>query len=296
MKASNKSFHNATWELPLPPPDGISNLDLELSEGVLNYYSLVQIHPDSDAMNTSQIIRASRQHPTLTKMIRAVCSSDQLPENPPPRPCAFVVNTDELTGPGKHWIALWLAEDGGIEMFDSYGRQPPRYGSHLVKFLDACSNECKYKTRVLQHARTRVCGQYCLYYLYWKCVGRSLESILDDFGIDKVQNDLRVADFVETNLPSPCDGRGQSCLKQMEERAHSHLTQKRVTFAEGPEMVTVNEWLDPEDKARKRQWHLLACGRMLFARRLRRAEKLIGPVFDLNHRQGWLNWYRHRDK
>jgi hypothetical protein len=33
-----------------------------------------------------------------------------------------VCNTDPSTKPGRHWIAIYVDEDGGREYFDSFGR------------------------------------------------------------------------------------------------------------------------------------------------------------------------------
>ena len=246
-------------------------------------------------MNTSQIRRATESHGLLNRVTRGVCALDELPEGLPSRPCAFVVNTGVSTGPGKHWIALWFAEDGSVEMFDSYGRWPHRYGSSLNSFVNRNSTACNFQTRVLQHKRTRVCGQYCLYYLYHKCQGRTLVGIANDFGLDKVENDIRVSEFVEITLPTLGAEGGQSCTTRIHESPERAVgSQKKVTFADEP--AEVHEWSDPDDKSHKQQWHLKARERMLVARRIRRAEKSIGPVFDPNYRRGWILWYRHTQK
>jgi len=49
-----------------------------------------------------------------------VFSVDNLPEDPH----LLVCNTDHSDEPGRHWIAIYVDNDGHGEYFDSFGRRP----------------------------------------------------------------------------------------------------------------------------------------------------------------------------
>ena len=47
-----------------------------------------------------------------------------------------------------------------------------------------------------QSAFSSVCGQYCIYFLYYRCRKRSMSSTVNSFVNDKLHNDQLVYDFV----------------------------------------------------------------------------------------------------
>ncbi len=49
------------------------------------------------------------------------------------RPCALIVNTDESSKPGEHWLAIYLNANGIAEYFDSFGFMPMH--NDIIKFL-----------------------------------------------------------------------------------------------------------------------------------------------------------------
>jgi hypothetical protein len=36
------------------------------------------------------------------------------------RPCALIVNTDDSTNPGQHWLAIYLDKNNNAEYLDSF--------------------------------------------------------------------------------------------------------------------------------------------------------------------------------
>lgn len=80
-----------------------------------------------------------------------------------------IVNTDPSTKPGKHWVAFYLGPHGKLEFFDSYGRPPTHFNFPLASnLLD--SSRFEYNTLALQADTTSVCGQYCLVFLFLRCL------------------------------------------------------------------------------------------------------------------------------
>jgi len=72
-------------------------------------------------MNTTQINCALKSN----RIFRGVFARDQLENVSLDRyPIAFVVNTDKSSGPGEHWVAIFIDQNGRGYYFDSYGRPP----------------------------------------------------------------------------------------------------------------------------------------------------------------------------
>ena len=111
-----------------------------------------------------------------------------------PFPLCFVSNTHPSTKPGEHWVAFYLTAPDSLEFFDSYGLPPSVYEYDVTP---ASSNP-----HTLQQLDSKVCGQYCVYYLYHRCRGKVLTQILAPFSLqDKAWNDHSVASYV-SNLTS----------------------------------------------------------------------------------------------
>ena len=162
-------------------------------------------------MKTSGILCAVTNHENLKNICLTVCAIDQLPfEIPSRRPLAFIFNTAKSFHSGEHWVCLYFPSFGNIEFFDSYGRDPRKYDCFTKNVYDLVTN-----TRTLQHRDSRVCGQYCLYFLDARCKGKSFREIIHQFGIDKTENDWKVLSFAEKNfsLHRHTD-QGQTCVKR----------------------------------------------------------------------------------
>lgn len=126
------------------------------------------------AMNTYQITKALNS----CKGFRGVFAKDRLSSlilNT--FPAALVINTDKSSGPGEHWVAVYIDENGYGSYFDSYGRQPlVEIGQFLRK---TCRNGFQLVTSMpLQALASIVCGQYCIFYLLMRMVGWSDSKIV----------------------------------------------------------------------------------------------------------------------
>lgn len=84
---------------------------------------------------------------------------DSLPKRPRKHECA-VVNLDNSTGPGTHWVAYYK-KDSNIEYFDSFGNlRPP------IEIINYLGSKIKYNHTVYQNYNTVNCGHLCLNFLY----------------------------------------------------------------------------------------------------------------------------------
>jgi hypothetical protein len=167
-------------------------------------------------MNTYELWVALRTTPCTKHHIGAVCAVDELSSitNVSVLPRIFIVNTDTHDQPGKHWVSLYLPQDGPVEFFDPLGKEPKFYSEMFVNFIFSHSSEFVYNSKRFQADSSRACGQFCLFYCALRCRGTSMHNILTKFSDDKLANDKLVKDFVKgyfdtgTGLSKKC----QNCL------------------------------------------------------------------------------------
>ena len=106
------------------------------------------------------------------KIHHDVLSIDQLPSYAIPG--AYIINTDPSYLPGQHWIALFVSSGGVVNYFDSYGRPPPVDLRHILP------SHYTWNTRKLQGIFDSDCGLYCLFFLYYRCRGYPINSIINN--------------------------------------------------------------------------------------------------------------------
>lgn len=146
-------------------------------------------------MNTQQLRRILSQDCCTKGCFLDVFPSDHLPTEIHKFPACFVVNVDSSAEPGSHWLAFYLPSSCHIEFFDSYGNPPTYYTGPILNFTLKFPN-VSYNPMMLQSNVTAVCGQYCVYYLYSRCRGRTLRDLLPTFVTQNICNDTRVFLFV----------------------------------------------------------------------------------------------------
>ncbi len=142
-------------------------------------------------MNSEEIRCTLESDPTASSMFLGVFPADKIPIVEY-KPAAFIANTDPSTMPGQHWVAFFFSENQS-EYFDSYGIPPrPDFEVYLKKL-----GEYKYNDVTLQDFNTTVCGQYCIYFLHFRCQGYTMNEIIDFLNKKPNKNDVLVRDFVK---------------------------------------------------------------------------------------------------
>lgn len=122
-------------------------------------------------------------------------ASDQLPCRISEYPACFIVNVDPAYESGSHWLACYLSSLHHLEFFDSYGREPSHFEGPIWEYVKRF-RYVDYNTSTLQSNISAVCGQYCIFYLYSKCRGYSLNDILLSLVSHPLYNDRNVYEFV----------------------------------------------------------------------------------------------------
>jgi hypothetical protein len=147
-------------------------------------------------MNTAEINRVMNSMQSTKYQYIGTFPSDKLP--PPEQfPSCFIANMDSSSQPGSHWVAVYITKTGKAEYYDTYGRSPlPIFQNYLKTNFEVF----KINKIQTQSFGTSVCGQHCIYFLYHRCLGRKMETIMLSLRKDTVDNDISICDWVNSNF------------------------------------------------------------------------------------------------
>lgn len=144
---------------------------------------------------TTHIEKILSTNPDTAPVFGGVFASDQLPVDVPYNKTLYIANTDPAHKEGEHWVLFQFNHESRTCIyFDSMGFVPLVEDFYTFIFNNA--NKMKENTRPLQGPRSDVCGEYCVFFGIHLCRGRSMDSILSMFDLDKRFNDLMVKDYV----------------------------------------------------------------------------------------------------
>ena len=137
-------------------------------------------------MNSDEIDRFLKAR---LKDFDMVLSVDTLPDDPR----LLVCNTDPSDKPGRHWIAIYVDENGRGEFFDSFGRRPNVDFEH---YMNRHCSSWNFNDRQLQSVVSKFCGHYCIYFCILRSSGVDMCKIVRSFSSDNSLNDTLVHAFV----------------------------------------------------------------------------------------------------
>ena len=137
-------------------------------------------------MNTTQLQQYMLSDSYIKQYYGGVLARDQIPIYVN-KPKIFIVNTDPINQPGQHWVSMWIDEVS--EHFDSIGQKPLKDFEH---FLISNGPQYMFNSKRLQNYNSNVCGQYCLFYAYYRCRGYKFKEIIDMFSKNLMLNDVKV--------------------------------------------------------------------------------------------------------
>ena len=124
-----------------------------------------------------------------------ICAFDRIPYMK--ANSAVIVNNQDHTQGGQHWLSLYKREDGIYEFWDSFGLPPSAYD--LIK-KHAFLRRAKiiYHTKSIQSILSNFCGLYAIYYLKKRYRGYDMNQIVSMFGENVEINDsIIVKKFAE---------------------------------------------------------------------------------------------------
>jgi len=146
-------------------------------------------------MNTLDLFEFCIRDSSCSSVFLGVFSRDRLPTKLPFLPCAFIINTDRISEPGEHWLAFYIDSGKKAEFFDPCGQHPRVYD--LENYLDKISSKWTFNDRRIQSFFSDVCGQICLFYLYFRCRNFSLDLIKGFFTNNYDSNETIILTFLK---------------------------------------------------------------------------------------------------
>ena len=149
-------------------------------------------------MDSDQIETFMKQDEMISKIFRGVYPIDLIP-NDLPRPSIIVVNQDNSTGMGTHWIVLHYKEDNMTEHFDSVGKKPMKY---IYNLLISKNMSYMYNNKRVQNYGTNTCALFCLFYSFFSCRKVSFQHIMTMFSDNLLANESIVIKFFLDNFHS----------------------------------------------------------------------------------------------
>ena len=102
------------------------------------------------------------------KIFKGVFARDEVPINFN-YPACFIVNTDERSKPGHHWLAFFYDKKKVCYFFDSYGKPPSFY--KFDNYINKTSKKCFFNNKRIQ-GYSQFCGFYSIFYLLFKTRGK----------------------------------------------------------------------------------------------------------------------------
>ena len=99
----------------------------------------------------------------------------------------YIINTAPSRHPGEHWISVYAGHE--VECFDSLAKKQT-----VDQFKDIIQGLHYTNAVAVQHPLSISCGEYCLFYVYLRCRGISLDCIINV--LSGWDNEQFVLDFV----------------------------------------------------------------------------------------------------
>ena len=92
------------------------------------------------------------------KQFGGVYSRDNIPKMIEPK--FYIVNLDDATGPGSHWVCIFNCHPHLCYYFDSFGVEP---SDEVLSFMRQSHKKILMSTYQIQKLGTIMCGYFCIY-------------------------------------------------------------------------------------------------------------------------------------
>ena len=118
-----------------------------------------------------------------------VYSRDNLPNKI--KDGAYVINLDEYSDIGTHWVALWV-NNNNVTYFDSFGVE--HIPKEIIKFIE--NRNIKTNIFRIQAYDSIMCGYFCIGFIDFMFKGKSLTEFTNLFSpYDFLKNDDTIVFF-----------------------------------------------------------------------------------------------------
>ena len=143
-------------------------------------------------MNALELETICNKDKEIQKYFLGVFAVNKLPKRVP-YPCCIIANTQPSTHPGEHWVAIYIDEQNRGNYFCSYGKTPPPI---IEQWIKKNTEEYELMSKRIQGSFSTTCGQYCLFYLHFRCCNVTHVTIASLFSSELRENDLIVNSFI----------------------------------------------------------------------------------------------------
>ena len=123
-----------------------------------------------------------------------VYSRDNLPKI---RDGAYVINFDEYSDIGTHWVSLWVNNSNNVTYFDSFGVE------HIPKETKTLIGNKNFKTHIfrIQAYDSIICGYFCIGFIYFMLKGKTLTEYTNLFSPNNFKkNDDIILNYFMSNI------------------------------------------------------------------------------------------------
>ena len=103
-------------------------------------------------MNNTELEEKLFSDHRIRDIVGGVYTSDALPIHAKKRSLLHIVNTDPSYMPGKHWLVIYIGEDGYVEYFDPLAIAEPR---DEIPIIPVATKAKKERRRARQFQRDR---------------------------------------------------------------------------------------------------------------------------------------------
>lgn len=141
-------------------------------------------------MKTEELEEYMRNDAYISSFQWGVVAQDEIPHEIH-EPAVFIVNTDPSTKPGTHWLTLFF-NFNCAEQFDSSGQKPILNIQHELVTHSQCY---MYNNVRVQSYFSDTCGQFSLFFAYFRCRGYSFREIMNMFSRNLEMNENLVNFF-----------------------------------------------------------------------------------------------------
>ena len=123
-----------------------------------------------------------------------VYSRDNLPKI---KDGAYIINLDEYSDIGAHWVALFVQNNNSVIYFDSFGVE------HILKEIKAFINNKNIITNIfkIQAYDSMKCGYFCIGFIDFMLAGKTLTEYTNLFSPNNFKkNDDIILNYFMSNI------------------------------------------------------------------------------------------------
>jgi len=138
---------------------------------------------DQEGISNIELLNCLFKNDYTRPYIGKVCALDELPSTRNQNERIYIVNTEDSTMPGEHWVAIYLEGDIGY-FFDPMGKELEEYDPLIKAFIEE-NTDCWDENYPEQYQPddSDLCGEYCLYFALCMCMGEPYERLKKHFNL-----------------------------------------------------------------------------------------------------------------